>query len=274
MRHLPRRLRTFRRLLALAVVLGLGAACGASSSSSAATFRTGSAGASAERVAGGHLNVLAAASLAAAFNDIKAALTSSNRPLRVTYSFGGSNALVAQIQQGAPADVFASADQRNMTALVTAGLVDAPVAFARNKLQIAVAAGNPRRITGLADLARPDVSMVLEAPGVPAGDYTRQVASNLGVTLEPRSLETDVKSALTKVTSGEVDATVVYVTDVRAAGAKVTGVDVPADQQPVIDYPIAIVKATRNRAAAEAFLRAATSAPGRQALVTEGFIAP
>ncbi len=271
----PRRLRTSPHLLSLVAVAALCAACGSSSPTSKTPSTTaGGGGPATTAAAGGSLTVLAAASLTAAFNDAKTALSSSNPPLSVTYSFAGSNALVAQIQQGAPADVFASADQKNMTTLVTAGLVEAPVVFARNKLKIAVAAGNPKHITGLADLAKPDVSTVLEAPGVPAGDYTRQVATKLGVTVSPRSLETEVKSALTKVTAGEVDATVVYVTDVHAAGAKVTGIDVPDDQQPAIEYPIAIVKATKNRAAADAFVRSATSGAVQQALVAQGFIAP
>ena len=132
----------------------------------------------------------------------------------MTFNFAGSNTLVTQIQQGAPADVFASADQKNMDKLVTAGLVETPVIFARNKLEIAVAPGNPKNITSLQDLAKPGVSVVLEATGVPAGDYTRQVETQLGISITPKSLEPDVKTAITQVTSGEVDATVVYVTDV------------------------------------------------------------
>lgn len=258
--------------LTVAALVCLCAGCGPSTSSTSATSPPGAASTTATPVSG-TVTVLAAASLTAGFNEARTALAATYPRLTVTYGFAGSNALAAQIQQGAPADVFASADRKNMTALVSAGLVDPPVVFARNKLQIAVAAGNPKHVTGLADLARPDVSIVLEAPGVPAGDYTRQVATKAGVTLRPRSLETDVRSALTKLTSGEVDATVVYATDVRAAGAKVSGVDLPDDQQPAIEYPIAVVKATRNRPAAEAFVRSATSGEVQEALVAQGFIA-
>jgi molybdate transport system substrate-binding protein len=161
-----------------------------------------------------------------------------------------------------------------MTKLVTAGLVDTPVVFAKNKLEIAVAAGNPKQITSLADLAKPGVSVVLEAVGVPAGDYTRQVETQLGITITPKSLEPDVKTSITQVTSGEVDATVVYVTDVFAAGSKVAGVPIPDSEQPSIVYPIAVVKASSNQAAAAAFVQSAVSGDVQKALVAQGFIAP
>ena len=222
----------------------------------------------------GTLNVFAAASLTSAFNSAKTTLTGANPGLNLTYNFGGSNTLVTQIQQSAPADVFASADAKNMQTLVTAGLVETPVTFARNKLQIAVAAGNPKGITGLADLAKPGVTVVLEAVGVPAGDYTRQVLATKKITVTPKSLETDVKSALTKVTSGEADATVVYATDVAAGGAKIQGVTVPDGDQPAITYPIAVVKATKNHAAAQAFVNSAVSGDVQKALIAAGFAPP
>ena len=218
--------------------------------------------------------MFAAASLTVPFNEAEGPLTAANAGLSLTYSFAGSNALSTQITQGAPADVFASADTANMARLVNAGLVGAPVTFARNKLQIAVAAGNPRNINGIADLARRDVAVVLAAPGVPVGDYTRQVLADQRVTVAPRSLETDVRSAVAKVTSGEADATVVYVTDVLAAGAKVAGVSVPDAAQPAITYPIAVVKATGNPTAAQAFVDAAVSGEVQQALLAAGFLPP
>jgi molybdate transport system substrate-binding protein len=192
----------------------------------------------------------------------------------VTYNFAGSNTLVSQIIQGAPADVFASADTKNMQKLVTAGLVDTPVTFARNKLEIAVAPGNPHGVTGLADLTKPGISVVLEAAGVPAGDYTRQVLAAKHLSVTPKSLETDVKSALAKVTSGEADATVVYVTDVTAAGATAAGVPIADADQPAITYPIAVVKATKNAAAAQAFVNSAVSGDVQMALEAAGFVAP
>ncbi|HET6810302.1 MAG TPA: molybdate ABC transporter substrate-binding protein [Acidimicrobiales bacterium] len=222
----------------------------------------------------GTLSVFAAASLTGAFNAAKTSLVGADPGLDLNYNFAGSNTLVAQIEQGAPADVFASADTRNMDRLVAAGLLETPVTFARNKLEIAVAPGNPRHITGLADLAKPGVTVVLEAVGVPAGDYTRAVLASQHVTVNPESLETDVKSALAKVTSGEADATVVYVTDVRAAGPAVTGVTIPDSLQPEITYPIAVVKAGRNRAAARAFVTSAVSGAVQKALEAAGFLPP
>lgn len=220
----------------------------------------------------GAATVFAAASLTAAFSDAKADLAAANPGLSITYNFAGSNALAHQITQGAPADVFASADGANMAKLVDAGMVGTPVTFARNKLQIAVAAGNPKRIGGIADLGRPGVSVVLAAVGVPAGDYTRRVLAAQGVTVELRSLETDVKSALSKVTSGEADATVVYVTDVIAGGSAVAGVPLPDALQPAITYPIAVVKGTRNQAAAQAFVDSAVSGAVQKALGVAGFL--
>jgi molybdate transport system substrate-binding protein len=222
----------------------------------------------------GTLNVFAAASLTGSFNSAKTALVAANPGLTLTYNFAGSNALVAQIVQGAPADVFASADTKNMQKLVDSGLVEAPVTFAKNKVEIAVAPGNPKHIIGLADLAKPGVSVVLEAVGVPAGDYTRQVLASKNITVTPKSLETDVKSAVAKVTAGEADATVVYVTDVSAAGATVTGVMVADADQPAITYPIAVVKATKNPAAARAFVTSAVSGRVQQAVEAAGFLPP
>jgi molybdate transport system substrate-binding protein len=256
--------RPFRRaVLALAGVALVLSGCSSASSSSSGKLT-------------GPLSVYAASSLTEAFNKAKTTLEAANPGLHITYNFAGTNALVSQIEQGAPADVFASADTKNMDKLVTKGLVETPVTFAKNKLEIAVAPGNPKHITGLADLARPDVTVVLEAPGVPAGDYTREVLAKKGITVTPKSLETDVKSALAKVESGEADATVVYVTDVKAAGSKVTGVPVPDSDQPSppITYPIAVVKASKNQDAAKAFVDSAVSGDVQKALVTAGFLPP
>lgn len=256
---------------AVAVLVSVTSACGSSSKSDSAA--SAPAPPTAARISG-TLHVFAASSLAGAFNDAKAKLTGADPGLTLTFNFAGSNALVAQIRQGAPADVFASADMKNMQTLVTAGLVETPVAFAKNKLQIAVAPGNPKGITALADLAKPGVIVVLEAQGVPAGDYTRQVLASENITLSPRSLETDVKSALTKVASGEADATVVYVTDVGASAGKVVGVAIPDADQPAITYPIAVVKATQNRAGAQAFVDSTVSGDVQRSLEAAGFSAP
>ncbi|HZU74789.1 MAG TPA: molybdate ABC transporter substrate-binding protein [Acidimicrobiales bacterium] len=273
---------TSNRRTALATALAafsvIVVACGSSGSrqgmASNVTSTTAPSATSAGATVTGGLDVFAAASLTGAFSSAKTGLMRANPELDLTYNFAGSNALVTQIQQGAPADVFASADQTNMNKLVTAGLVETPVTFARNKLEIAVAPGNPKHISSLADLAHPGVSVVLEAEGVPAGDYTRSVLSSHHITVSPMSLETDVKAALAKVTSGEADATVVYVTDVRAAGRSVAGVSIPDSLQPDIGYPIAVVKATRNHRAAQAFVDSAVSGEVQEALEAAGFLPP
>jgi molybdate transport system substrate-binding protein len=266
--------RFFRFMVPTVIALALVAsACGSSKKSSSQSSSTTSTSSHTAAMTG-NLNVFAAASLTEAFNDAKTKLTAANPGLNLTYNFAGSNALVAQIQQGAPADVFASADQKNMQKLVDGGQVETPVTFAKNKLEIAVAPGNPKNIKSLEDLARPDVTVVLEAPGVPAGDYTRQVLAQKNITVTPKSLETDVKSALAKVESGEADATVVYVTDVKAAGSKVEGVAIPDADQPSITYPIAVVKTTKNHAAAQAFVDSAVSGDVQKSLEAAGFIPP
>jgi molybdate transport system substrate-binding protein len=267
------------RLLAIFVVtLGLvTAGCSSSAKTAAPATTTATTVPATTTTANpftGSLTVLAASSLTEAFNDAKTKLVAANPGLAVTYSFAGSQALVTQIKNGAPADVFASADTTNMDKLVAAGLVDTPVTFAQNKLEIAVAPGNPKNITGLADLARPGLKVVLEDPSVPAGNYARQALTKLNITVHPVSNPLDVKSALLTVTSGEADAVVVYVTDVESSGGKAQGVVIPDAQNIVATYPIAVVKATKNEAAAQAFVNSMVSGLGQQALQARGFIAP
>ena len=253
-------------------LLGLGAAaCG---SSTASTSGAGAGAASGDVLAGSHLTVLAAASLTEAFNDGRAALQSAHPGLSVTYSFAGSQALVTQVKNGAPADVVATADTATMQTLVTAGLVDAPKTFARNKLEIVVAPGNPKHLTGLKDLGRSDLKVVLEDPSVPAGKYGRQALQAQGVTVKPVSEPLDVKSELLAVEQGNADAGIVYVTDVRSAGSGVSGVPIPDSQNIVASYPIAVVKASSDAAAARAFVDDAVGGDVQRALVARGFLAP
>ena len=222
--------------------------------------------------AGGSVTVFAAASLTAAFTDVGTALGAGNPGLSVTYSFAGSGALVTQVQQGAPADVVATADTASMARLVDAGLVETPTTFARNQLQILVAPGNPLGVASLADLARPGLKVVLGDETVPAGKYAAQGLQAAGVTVAPVSKEADVKAAVAKVTLGEADATIVYVTDVIAAGAKGQGVAIPDAQNVVAEYPIAVVKATGNHAGAVAFVDAVVTGAGQDALRQRGFL--
>ena len=173
------------------------------------------------------VTVFAAASLTEPFSDLQARLKTSNPGLALTFSFAGSGALVTQVQQGAPADVIATADPASMNKLRVAGLVDPPTSFATNRLEILVEPGNPKDIRGLQDLSRNDIKLVVADENVPAGRYSAQALQAAGVTVRPVSKEADGKAAVAKVTAGEADATIVYVTDVRAAGSKGQGVTIP-----------------------------------------------
>jgi len=266
-----RRSRTLS-VLVLATVVVL-AAC-SSDSTTATTATTASASPSTAPKVSGSVTVFAAASLTESFNDEQTTLKTEQPGLSITYSFSGSGALVTQIQQGAPADVIATADTASMKKLTDAGLVEAPVTFANNQLEILVAPGNPKEIKTLNDLARGDITFVTEDETVPAGKYSAQALSAAGVTTSPVSKETDVKSAVAKVTSGEADATIVYVTDVTAAGSKGTGVRIPDAQNVIAEYPIAIVKATENHDAAAAFIDAVVKGSGQTALYNRGFLPP
>jgi molybdate transport system substrate-binding protein len=266
---------TFRYLIGVAAVVSLlAAACGSSSKTKSAAPTTVAPTSTTVSPLTGSLTVLAAASLTEAFNDAKTKLAASNPGLSVTYSFAGSQALVQQIQNGAPADVFASADQTNMQKLIAAGLVATPVTFARNKLEIAVAPGNPKKINGLADLTRSDLKVVLEDPSVPAGNYARQALAKLSLTVHPVSNPLDVKSALQTVTSGEADAVIVYATDVASAAGRAAGVEIPDSQNIIATYPIAVVKASHNQDAAQGFVNSMVKGQGQQALQARGFLAP
>jgi molybdate transport system substrate-binding protein len=144
----------------------------------------------------------------------------------------------------------------------------------RNKLEIVVQPGNPKHVAGLSDLSRSDLRVVLVDPTVPAGSYSQQALTKAGVTVRPRSQELDVKSAVARVTSGEADAAIVYATDVKAAGAKAAGVSIVEAQNVIATYPIAVVKASTHRAAAEAFVEDMVSGDGQEALTARGFIPP
>ena len=257
------------------VALGLAVAgCGTSSTSSTAAAPGGQPASTADNLAGASLTVFAAASLTEAFNDAKAKLQTAHQGLSITYSFAGSQTLVTQIKNGAPADVIATADTTTMQTLVDAGLVTTPRAFVHNVLEIVVAPRDPKGITGLKDLGRSDLKVVLEDPSVPAGRYGRQALQAQGVTVSPVSQPLDVKSALLAVEQGNADAAIVYVTDVTSAGSAVSGVQIPASQNVVATYPIAVVKASRNAAAAQAFVDDAVGGTTQQALVARGFLAP
>ncbi len=250
-------------LLALAL-----AACGGAPSAAASPAAT------ADTVAGA-VNVFAAASLGAAFKDAGAAFQARHPKASVQFNFAGSAALATQIGQGAPADVFASADMPNMQKAVDAGSVSGEArSFAANKLQIVVAPGNPKAIKGLADLGNPSTVVVLCAPAVPCGNYAGQALAKAGVKVTPRSQEQDVSAVVSKVALGEADAGIVYVTDVRAAASKVQGVDILDDQNVLATYPVAVVKGGANPAGGRAFIDFLLAPAGQGILANYGFSKP
>jgi molybdate transport system substrate-binding protein len=212
------------------------------------------------------LTVFAAASLTNAFPKIDA---------NPHYSFAGSNALAAQIRQGAPADVFASANTSIPQQLYAAGLVERPVVFTRNALVLVVPKSNPANIHSVYDLRRQGVKLVVAAPGVPVGDYTRIVLHNLGlddVLPHVVSNENDVRGVLAKVALGEADAGFVYTTDARTVRGKVATIGIRRSAEPIVRYAVAVVKSSRHKAAARAFVRRLLGKPAQKALQTAGFL--
>ena len=220
------------------------------------------------------LRILAAASLATVMPKLATAYDADHPGTSFQFAFAGSSTLASQIVNGAPADVFASADSQNMTRVTTAGLADgAPTTFATNTLEIVAAKGNPKKIHGLPDLARPGLVVVLCAPDVPCGGYAQQSLRAAGVTVHPASLETDVSSVLRKVQLGEADAGIVYTTDVRGANS-VSGVPIPDRLNIMAIYPVAALKSAHDRAAARSFVSFLGSPVARQVLRDAGFHTP
>lgn len=221
----------------------------------------------------GNVSVFAAASLTASFNSLGASFHASNPGTTVTFIYAGTPTLVTQIEQGAPADVFASADTANMDKLTADGFtMGKPQVFAHNKLEIVVAPGNPKGIAGLADLAKPGLIYISEGPTVPAGKYSLQALATAGVTVTPKSLETSVGAVISKIELGEADAGIVYTTDVSAAGSKVRGVPIPGADNVVATYPMVAVKGTTNLAVADAFIAYVLSSTGQSTLAAFGFL--
>ncbi|MCC6766775.1 MAG: molybdate ABC transporter substrate-binding protein [Deltaproteobacteria bacterium] len=219
--------------------------------------------------------VFAAASLTASFRAAATAFEAAHPDTKVTLNFAGSPTLVQQIREGAPADVFAAADEANMRKLVDAGAVaGAPRVFARNVLQIAVAKGNLHRIAGLADLVRPGLVVVLCGETVPCGKYALEAFGKAALAPPPGSRETDVKAVVTKVALGEADAGIVYATDVRAAADKITGVDLAPAHAVGAEYPIAILREATHAETARAFVAFVLSGPGTTILGAHGFLPP
>lgn len=240
--------------------------------SAAATLLTGCAG---PRSDSESITVFAAASLKPVFTELAEEFQTQHPGTTVVLSYGGSADLVTQLTQGAPADVFASADQRNMARAVEAGLVAGrPVDFAANTLTIVTRPGNPKDIASFADLAKPDTAVVICAPQVPCGSATERLEKATGVTLQPVSEESAVTDVMGKVLSGQADAGVVYATDAANAGDKVVAVPFPESAEAVNIYPIAVLTEAADPAAARKFVDLVTGDRGRAAMTEAGFAKP
>lgn len=218
------------------------------------------------------LTVFAAASLTGTFTELGKKFEADHPGVKVTFNFGGSSDLVTQIQGGAPADVFASADTKNMEKLTDDDLAGQdPQDFASNTLEIVTPADNPEKIASLADLTRAGVDLVICAPEVPCGSAAAKVAEAAGITLEPVSEEQSVKDVLAKVTAGEAGAGLVYVTDVKAAGDDVLGIVFPESSAAVNTYPITTVEGSDHRDLAAEFVELVLSSVGQDVLAAAGF---
>lgn len=220
------------------------------------------------------VTVFAAASLTDAFTELGAEFQAQYPGVRVELSFAGSSSLREQILAGAPADVFASANDENMDALVAAGEVRPPVEVATNQLAIAVPDGNPAGIGSLADFADSSLLLGLCAVEVPCGAFAREAFARARVEPAVDTEEPDVRSLLTKVAAGDLDGGVVYATDVRMADAAVDGIEIPAAQNVVVRYPMAVVAESDNVSLAEEFITFVQGPQGIAVLRRLGFGVP
>jgi molybdate transport system substrate-binding protein len=244
------------------------AGCGSSSTTTSSTSSS-AASTAASSTSAGTATVLAAASLSKVFPEIEP---------NAKYTFGGSGALETDIEQGAPADVFAAASPKQPAALLAKGLVDKPVEFATNTLVLIVPKDNPAHLASVADITKPGVKLVICNATVPCGDYARTAFTNLGITAPAMknvvSQTTDVTQTVAEVATGQADAGFVYVTDAKAAGSKVTVIRLPAKAKPGAKDFIAVVKSGHNQAAATAFVSRVLSPAGQAKLRAAGFGKP
>lgn len=220
------------------------------------------------------VTVFAAASLTDAFGELATGFRTTAGGVAVELNVAGSTSLRTQILDGAPADVYASADTSTMAELVGAGVAADPVPFAANRLQVAVPPGNPAGVRGLADFADPQLLLGLCAEEVPCGSLARQALARAGVAPSIDTFEADVRSLLTKVRAGELDAGVVYRSDVLAAGDTVEGIDIPPEVNVTATYPIAVLTEAANPEGGALFMAHVLSSEGQAVLAAHGFAAP
>lgn len=276
---LPRRGARTATALALAAAVSLAGVAGCSSSGSAAaaasSSSSGSVASPSTSPLTGTVTVFAAASLTGTFTQLGKDFEAAHPGVTVKFNFGGSDTLAASIVSGAPADVFAAASTTTMGTVTKAGdATGTPTVFVKNQLEIAVPPGDPKGIKTLSDLTKPGIKVALCAPTVPCGAAAVKAEAAGKIKINPVTLETDVKSALTKVELGEVDAALVYQTDVKAAGGKVEGMDFAEAAKAINTYPIVALKDAPNSAAAQAFVAFVLSAQGHDVLSAAGFQNP
>jgi len=221
------------------------------------------------------LTVFAAASLRKTFSALGQQFEATHPGVKVAFNFAGSADLVAQLQQGAPADIFASADTKNMDRATTDNLVSGtPKIFAANTLEIAVPPDNPAGVASFGDLAKPGVKLVVCAPAVPCGSAVQTLEVATGIDLKPVSEESAVTDVVNKVQTGEADAGLVYLTDVKNADGKVKGIAFPESKEAVNLYPIAPLAASQNPELAREFVDLVTGSEGQSVLADAGFARP
>ncbi|MEU7066749.1 molybdate ABC transporter substrate-binding protein [Streptomyces sp. NPDC053429] len=247
-------------------------ACGSDGEKSGATASPSASASASAQVKPANLTVLAASSLTDVFKTAGAAYEQSHPGTKVTFSFAGSQELAAQVKQGAPADALVTADTKTMDGL-RAETGDATV-IAKNRLVIATGKGNPFKIDDLKDLADSKIKVVLAAPEVPVGRYSKQILDAQKIEVKPVSQEPNVRAVLSKVELGEADAGLVYKTDSAKSGDKVVNVDIPDDQNAVASYPAATIKQSKNGEAAAAFVAWLSTPEAQKILQDAGFQKP
>ncbi|MFI1186528.1 molybdate ABC transporter substrate-binding protein [Streptomyces californicus] len=255
--------------LATALLIPL-AACGSDDSGTGKDRGSGSGAASGAPEA--DLTVLAASSLTDVFTQAGAAYEKENPGTKVTFSFAGSQELAAQVKQGAPADALVTADTKTMDGL--SGDTGEPVVIARNRLVIATGEGNPEKVANLEDLADPKLKVVLAAPEVPVGRYSRQILDARKLDVKPVSQEPNVRAVLSKVSLGEADAGLVYKTDAATAPDKVDAIEIPDAENAIASYPAATLKTSKHGEAAAAFVAWLSAPAARKILRGAGFQQP